>query len=75
MFTTEQENLPPVLDAKMLLELLPISRSAVYALLNDPGFPTMRIGNRILIPREAMCEWFENQIRIVSPSQASGIQQ
>lgn len=75
MFTTERENLPPVLDAKMLLKLLPISRSAVYALLNDPGFPTMRIGNRILIPREAMCEWFENQVCIATPQASSGMPQ
>lgn len=34
-----------------------ISRPKAYALVKQPGFPTIKIGTRILIPIEAYKEW------------------
>lgn len=60
MFDLTAQELPAMLTAKNLQDLLPVSRSAVYALLRDPTFPTIRLGRRILIPRDEMLRWFEN---------------
>ncbi|MDY4596093.1 helix-turn-helix domain-containing protein [Faecalimonas umbilicata] len=34
-----------------------ISLSKAYELVKTPGFPTIRVGTRILIPVEAYREW------------------
>lgn len=62
MFNLTAQELPAILDAKKLQELLPISRSGVYALLHDPTFPTLRLGKRILVPRDEMLLWFEKNL-------------
>ena len=38
------ETMPDVMDAKQLTEALQISKAGAYNLLNDPDFPTLRIG-------------------------------
>lgn len=40
------EQLPDVLDAKHLAEALSISKSGAYALMNQKGFPVLKIGGR-----------------------------
>lgn len=40
-----------------------ISLSKVYELVKTPGFPTIRIGARILIPIETYKEWFVTGLR------------
>lgn len=41
------ENLPDVLDAKLLAQALCISKSGAYALMSQPDFPTLQIGGRM----------------------------
>ena len=43
------ETMPDVMDAKQLAKALQISKAGAYNLLNDPGFPTLRIGGRKLV--------------------------
>ena len=38
-----------------------ISLPKAYELVKTPGFPTLRIGTRILIPIDAYKEWLMNQ--------------
>lgn len=57
-----KEKIPQMLDAKALLELLPISRSSVYALFRDPTFPTIRLGRRIVVPRAELLQWLEQNL-------------
>ena len=40
------ENLPDVLDVSQLAEVLHLSRAEAYNLLNQPDFPTLRIGGK-----------------------------
>ena len=44
---TSYEQLPLFLDAKLLSALLGISRSGVYELMHEAGFPSVRIGWRV----------------------------
>ena len=40
------EALPDVLDAGQLAEVLHLSRSEAYNLLNKPDFPTLHVGGK-----------------------------
>ena len=53
------ENLPNVLSAEQLAQVLGISRAGAYQLLHSEGFPTLRIGKRMLVPRDKLAEWIE----------------
>ena len=38
-----------------------ISLPKAYELVKQPGFPTIRVGTRILIPVDAFNRWLESQ--------------
>ena len=50
-------NLPDVLNAKQLAEALHLSKAGAYNLLNAEDFPTLKIGNRLVIPKEDFIAW------------------
>ena len=54
------ETMPDVMDAKHLAEALQISKAGAYNLLNDPGFPTLRIGGRKLVMKNELVEWLKS---------------
>ena len=53
------ENLPAVLNANQLAAALGISRAGAYQLLNARTFPTLRIGKRLLVPKDKLIDWIE----------------
>ena len=53
------ENLPAVLNANQLAAALGISRAGAYQLLNTRTFPTLRIGTRLLVPKDKLIDWIE----------------
>ena len=53
------ENLPAVLTANQLAAALGISRAGAYQLLNTRTFPTLRIGKRLLVPKDKLIDWIE----------------
>ena len=53
------DNLPAVLNDNQLAAALGISRAGAYQLLNTGTFPTLRIGKRLLVPRDRLVEWIE----------------
>ena len=53
------ENLPAVLNANQLAAALGISRAGAYRLLNTGTFPTLRIGKRLLVPKDKLIDWIE----------------
>lgn len=40
-------------------QILRIDKVTVYELAKSNGFPALRIGRRVLIPREALMRWIE----------------
>ena len=42
-------------------ESLGIGRNAVYNLVNRADFPKIRMGRKIIIPREAFLRWLDQQ--------------
>ena len=54
------ETMPDVMDAKQLAQSLQISKAGAYNLLNDPDFPTLRIGGRKLVMKNELVEWLKS---------------
>ena len=55
------QDLPLTLTAPEVGEVLGISRAAAYELVRSKGFPHMRIGTRILVPKDKFIQWIEDQ--------------
>ena len=55
------DDLPLFLNAKMVAQVLGVSISTAYELLNDLGFPTLRVGSRMVVPKEKFIQWAEGQ--------------
>ena len=51
------EDLPLMLNVQMIADVLGISRSKAYELVSSNGFPSLKLGNRIIVPREQFVEW------------------
>lgn len=49
------------LSVPELAKRLGISRVGAYQLANSAGFPTVRIGRRLLVPVAALERWLEEQ--------------
>ena len=46
------EELPLFLNSKTVAKVLGVSPSSGYELMHEPGFPVLRIGNRMVVPKE-----------------------
>ena len=58
---TNIENLPLTLNAREAAEVLRISKSKVYELAQSESFPAIRIGKRVVIPRDKLIQWMNAQ--------------
>ena len=54
---TSYDELPLLLNVKQLAELLGVYDSSVYELIQKDDFPSLRIGKRIVIPKEELRKW------------------
>ena len=57
------DDLPLMLSVPDLTEALGISRAGAYELVKSEGFPTLHIGNRILIPKDALIAWIKHSTK------------
>ena len=57
------EELPLLLNAKQLAELMGVSISTAYELMREEGFPTLKIGKRIVVPKEELRAWISEQVK------------
>lgn len=56
------DQLPCMLNAKDIKEYMRISRTEAYEQMHSEGFPLIRIGKRMLAPRDKFLEWVEDQV-------------
>ena len=54
------DDLPLMLSAPEVAEVLGISRAGAYDLVCSAGFPHLKLGNRILVPKDKFIEWIDN---------------
>ena len=56
------EEYPIMLTANELMEILRISRSNAYLVMKMKGFPTLRIGDRMVVSRDRLIAWIDDQL-------------
>jgi len=61
---TSYEQLPLALSAEDVSQVLGISRANAYALMHSKGFPTLKIGKRMTVPKDKLMEWMEKQLAV-----------
>ena len=58
---TEFQDLPNVVSPKEVQTYFGISRSTTYRIFHDASFPAFHIGNRLLVRRDELLDWLEQQ--------------
>lgn len=58
---TNYDQLPLFLNATLVARILGVSPSSAYELMHEDGFPALRIGSRIVVPKDKFCLWVEAQ--------------
>ena len=53
------EKLPLFLNAEIVAKVLGIAPSSSYELMHDVGFPVLKIGSRMVVPKEKFIRWVE----------------
>ena len=56
------EDLPLMLSVLEMAAALGISRAGAYELAWSEGFPALRIGTRIVIPKDELREWIKRNM-------------
>ena len=56
------DELPLFLSAKTVAQVLGISMAGTYELLHQKGFPVVKIGSRLVVPKEEFLTWVEKQV-------------
>ena len=56
------DDLPMFLNVATVAKLLGISISSAYELMNEEGFPSVRIGKRLIVPKENLQAWVESHL-------------
>ncbi len=55
------DDLPLFLNASLVARVLGVSISTAYELMHEPGFPVLRVGSRMVVPKEKFIRWTEEQ--------------
>lgn len=60
---TSYDELPLLLNVKQLADLLGVSYSSAYELIQEDDFPAVRIGKRIVIPKDELRKWISTNTK------------
>ena len=55
------DDLPLFLNARTVAQVLGVSISSAYELMHEPDFPTLKVGSRMVVPKEKFIQWAEGQ--------------
>ena len=61
MTYTNINEIPLVVTAACLKDILGVSRSMAYAVMRSKGCPTFRLGKRVLMHRDELFDWIKTQ--------------
>lgn len=53
------DELPLMLNGVQVAAVLGISRAGAYELVHSEGFPALKIGSRIVVPKDRLREWID----------------
>ncbi len=54
---TSYDQLPLFLNAELVAKTLGVAPSSAYELMHEKDFPTLRIGSRMVVPKDKFIEW------------------
>ena len=57
------DELPLFLNAATVAKVLGIAPSSSYELMHEKNFPTLRIGSRMVVPKEKFIQWVEEHTK------------
>lgn len=57
------DELPLFLNANAVAKVLGIAPSSAYELMHEKDFPTLRIGSRMVVPKEKFIAWVEQHAK------------
>ena len=55
------DDLPLFLNVNLVAQVLGVSISTAYEVMHGPGFPVLRVGSRMVVPKEKFIQWAEEQ--------------
>ncbi|MGG2059675.1 helix-turn-helix domain-containing protein [Priestia megaterium] len=61
-----KENLPITLRVEEVAKIMRISKTVAYELVKSEMFPSIKIGRRIVIPRDAFLNWLNNNQDVIT---------
>ena len=53
------DDLPLFLNARTVAQVLGVSVASGYELMHEADFPTLRVGSRMVVPKEKCIQWME----------------
>ena len=56
------DELPLFLNSDTVAKTLGVAPSSAYELMHEKDFPSLRIGNRLLVPRDQFQIWVEGRM-------------
>lgn len=54
------DELPLFLNADIISDLLGVAISSAYELMHEKDFPAIRVGSRLVVPRDRFIKWIDN---------------
>ena len=57
------DELPMMISVSQVAKVLGISRTRSYELVNEKGFPKIKIGTRIVVPKDEFKLWMQKEIK------------
>ena len=51
------DDLPLFLNANLVAQVLGVPPSSGYELMHEPDFPVLRVGSRMVVPKEQFIRW------------------
>ena len=57
------DDLPLFLNAAVVAKALGVAPSSAYELMHEADFPVLKVGNRIVVPKEKFVEWVEQHTK------------
>lgn len=55
------DELPLFLNAELIGKVLGVSSTTAYELMHNEDFPSLRVGSRLIVPKEKFMEWANKQ--------------
>ena len=56
------DDLPLFLNAETVAKVLGVSPSSGYELMHESNFPVLRVGSRMVVPKEQFIRWVNERV-------------